>query len=130
MIYFDTSVALAHLLAEDRRPPDDLWSEVLVSSRLIEYELWTRLQARGLTGSHGAAARALVGRLAIVELTPTILARVLEPFPLPVRTLDAMHLASADFLRGQRQKVEIASYDERMSSAALKMGFSISRHCV
>jgi hypothetical protein len=130
VIYFDTSVALAHLLAEDRRPPDDLWSEVLVSSRLIEYELWTRLQARGLTGSHGAAARALVGRLAIVELTPTILARVLEPFPLPVRTLDAMHLASADFLRGQRQKVEIASYDERMSSAALKMGFSISRHCV
>ena len=130
MIYFDTSVALAHLLAEDRRPPDDLWSEVLVSSRLIEYELWTRLQARGLAGSHGAAARALVGRLAILELTPTILARVLEPFPLPVRTLDAMHLASADFLRGQKQKVEIASYDERMSSAALKMGFSISRSCV
>jgi len=130
VIYFDTSVALAHLLAEDRRPPDDLWSEVLVSSRLIEYELWTRLQTRGLAGSHGAAARALVGRLAILELTPTILARVLEPFPLPVRTLDAMHLASADFLRGQRQKVEIASYDERMSSVALKMGFSISRHCV
>jgi predicted nucleic acid-binding protein len=84
----------------------------------------------GLTDSHGAAARPLVGRLAILELTPTVLARVLEPFPLPVRTLDAIHLASADFLRGQRQKVEIASYDERMSSAALNMGFSISRHCV
>jgi predicted nucleic acid-binding protein len=129
VIYLDTSVALAHLLAEDRRPPDDLWREVLVSSRLIEYELWTRLQARGLAGSHGAAARTLVGRLAILELTPNVLARVLEPFPLPVRTLDAMHLASADFLRGQKQKVEIASYDERLSSAALKMGFSISRHC-
>jgi len=129
VIYLDTSVALAHLLAEDRRPPDDLWSEVLVSSRLIEYELWTRLQARGLVGSHAAAARALLGHLAILELTPNVLARVLEPFPLPVRTLDAMHLASADFLRGQKQKVEIASYDERMSAAALKMGFSISRHC-
>jgi predicted nucleic acid-binding protein len=129
VIYLDTSVALAHLLAEDRRPPDDLWSEVLVSSRLIEYELWTRLEARGLAGSHGSAARTLVGRLAILELTPNVLARVLEPFPLPVRTLDAMHLASADFLRGQKQKVEIASYDERMSSAARKMGFVISRHC-
>ena len=32
MIYLDTSVALAHLLAEDRRPPDALWSETLVSS--------------------------------------------------------------------------------------------------
>lgn len=130
MIYLDTSVALAHLLAEDRRPPDDLWSEVLVSSRLIEYELWPRLQARGLTGSHWSAARALVGHLAILELTPNVLARVLEPFPLPLPTLDAMHLASADFLRAQRQKVEIASYDERLSAAALKMGFSISRHCV
>ena len=129
MIYLDTSVALAHLLAEDRRPPDELWSEVLVSSRLIEYELWTRLQARGLASSHGAAARTLLGHLAMLELNPSVLARVLEPFPIPVRTLDAMHLASADFLRGQRQKVEIASYDERMSAAALKMGFSISRHC-
>ena len=127
MIYLDTSVALAHLLAEDRRPPDDLWSEVLVSSRLIEYELWTRLQARGLVGSHAAAARALLGHLAILELTPNVLARVLEPFPLPVRTLDAMHLASADFLRGQKQAVEVASYDDRMAAAARKMGFAIAR---
>ena len=41
MIYLDTSVALAHLLAEDRRPPDALWKESLVTSRLLEYELWT-----------------------------------------------------------------------------------------
>lgn len=43
MIYLDTSVALAHLLAEDRRPPEALWDETLVSSRLLEYELWTPL---------------------------------------------------------------------------------------
>ena len=29
MIYVDTSVVLAHLLAEDRRPPDALWRETL-----------------------------------------------------------------------------------------------------
>jgi hypothetical protein len=80
MIYLDTSVALAHLLAEDRHPPDGLWTEVLVSSRLIEYEVWT-------------------------------------------------HLASADFLRAQRQTLEIASYDDRLSTAAGRMGFSISRYC-
>ena len=39
MIYLDTSVALAHLLAEDRLPPVSLWHETLVSSRLLEYEL-------------------------------------------------------------------------------------------
>ena len=128
MIYLDTSVALAHLLGEDRHPADDLWTEVLVSSRLIEYELWTRVHARGLAASHGPAVRALLGHLAIVELAPHVLARALERFPVPVRTLDAIHLASADFLRSQKQTVEIASYDERMTTVARKMGFSISRY--
>jgi PIN domain len=126
MIYLDTSVALAHLLAEDRHPPDELWTEVLVSSRLVEYELWTRLHARGLGGSHGGAARALLGQLAMIELSPTVLARALEPFPVPVRTLHALHLASADFLRSQKQEVQMASYDERMCAAARKMGFAIT----
>ena len=48
MIYLDTSVALAHLLAEDRSPPESLWDEHLISSRLLEYEIWTRINARKL----------------------------------------------------------------------------------
>jgi len=75
VIYLDTSVALAHLLAEDRRPPDALWKQPLVTSRLLEYELWTRLHARRLGGSHGEAARRLVERLAVLELLPNVLAR-------------------------------------------------------
>jgi hypothetical protein len=39
MIYLDSSVALAHLLAEDRFPPDEFWDEQLVSSRLLECEV-------------------------------------------------------------------------------------------
>jgi hypothetical protein len=31
VIYLDTSVALAHLLAEDRRPPDSLWAGTLAA---------------------------------------------------------------------------------------------------
>jgi hypothetical protein len=33
VIYLDSSVALAHLLAEDRFPAEDLWRQQLVSSR-------------------------------------------------------------------------------------------------
>ncbi len=62
--------------------------------------------------------RALVGRVAFVELTPPVLARALEPFPKPVRTLDALHLASIDFLRKQGQTVTLASYDSRLIGAA------------
>lgn len=127
MIYLDTSVALAHLLAEDKSPPDSLWKETLVSSRILEYELWTRVHARGLGATHGEAARSLLGRVALVELAPPVLSRALEPFPLPVRTLDALHLASLEFLRRQGQKVSLASYDERMVATARRLKFPLAR---
>lgn len=125
MIYLDTSVALAQLLGEDRRPPASLWAETLVSSRLLEYELWTRLHRLGAAKSHGEAARELLARLAFVELAPEVVARALEPFPKPARTLDALHLASADFLRASGAKLELATYDDRLRVAAEAMGFSL-----
>jgi hypothetical protein len=125
MIYLDTSVALAHLLAEDRAPPDALWQESLIASRLLEYELWNRIHARGLTGSHGEETRALIARVALVELAPPVLARALEPFPLPLRTLDALHVASIDFLRARGQTVRLASYDQRMLAAAQALGIPL-----
>jgi predicted nucleic acid-binding protein len=125
LIYLDTSVALAHLLAEDRSPPEKLWQEPLISSRLLEYEIWTRIHARKLSGSHADEVRALLSRIAFVELSPPVLARALEPFPKPVRTLDALHLAAMDFLQKQGQVVNLASYDDRLISAARSLRFSI-----
>lgn len=118
MIYLDASVALAHLLTEDRLPPEGLWQESLISSRLLEYQIWTRINARKLTRSHGDEVRALLARVALLELAPPVLARALEPFPTLVRTLDALHLASIEFLREQRQNITLASYDTRLVDAA------------
>ena len=118
MIYLDTSVALAQLLAEDRSPPAALWRGPLIASRLLEYELWNRIHARGLSRSHGEEARALIGHVALIELAAPVLARALEPFPIPLGTLDALHIASAEFLRERGLMVELASYDERMLAAA------------
>jgi predicted nucleic acid-binding protein len=125
VIYLDTSVALAQLLAEDVSPPSWLWAETLVSSRLMEYEMWNRLHSRRLTVSHGENARELLQRIAMLELAPQVLARALEPFPVPVRTLDALHLASIEFLRAQRQDVKLATYDKRMAAAARKLGIVV-----
>jgi hypothetical protein len=50
VIHLDSSVALAHVLAEDRFPAEDLWRQQLVSSRLLEYEVWNRIHARRLDG--------------------------------------------------------------------------------
>ncbi len=118
MIYLDTSVALAALLAEDRRPPDALWREPLVSSRLLEYELWTRVNARGAARTHGEAVREILSRVSLVELAPTVLARALEPFPTSVRTLEALHLATALFLAASRQPLALAAYDGRVRACA------------
>ncbi len=124
MIYLDTSVALAQLLAEDQRPPDWLWERTLVASRLLEYELWTRINVRKLARSHGEAFEDLLGRLAFLELSQPVLARAREPFPKPVRTLDALHLASLEFLRRNGQTVELASYDQRLLQAAAALEVS------
>ncbi|MBI3630132.1 MAG: hypothetical protein HY217_11245 [Candidatus Rokubacteria bacterium] len=125
MIYLDTSGALAHLLAEDRFPPDHLWNESLISSRLLEYEIWTRIHARELARSHGDHVRALVARVALIELASPVLVRALEPFPTPVRTLHALHLASIEFLRAHAQSVTLATYDDRLTRAATSLGIPL-----
>ena len=119
MIYLDASVALAQLLAEDVHPPSSFWSNrPLVASRLLQYEVWTRIHARNLAESHGEDVRTLLGGLAFLELAPPVLARALEPFPVLVRTLDALHLASIEFLRSQGQETRLATYDRRLTEAA------------
>ncbi len=127
MTYLDTSVALAQLLAEDRNPPSSLWDEPLISSRLLEYEVWTRVNARRLDKSHGESVRALLGRVSFLELAGPVLTRALQPFPVPVRTLDALHLASIDFLRTRGQTIKLATYDRQLAKAAQKMGVQLAK---
>jgi predicted nucleic acid-binding protein len=126
VIYLDTSVAIAQLLAEDLQPRASLWDEPLVSSRLLEYEVWNRVHARGLTSTHGEHARSLLARIAFLEMVPPVLARALEPFPVPVRTLDALHLASVHFLLAQGKGIELATYDERLATAARRLGITLA----
>ena len=122
MIYVDTSVVLAQLLAEDHRPPESLWQNSLVSSRLLVHEAWNRLHSRGLSDSHGPLLQSLLEGLGFLELRRTVLRRALEPFPRPVRTLDALHLASALFLAEQGHSIPVATYDERMRDAGRAVG--------
>jgi predicted nucleic acid-binding protein len=126
VIYLDTSVALAELFAEDRRPPPDFWKGRLVASRLLEYEAWTRVHARGAGATHGDAVREILGAVAMVELAPTVLARAADPSPEPVRTLDALHLATALFLAGRGQLTGFATYDERLARAARSVGLTVT----
>lgn len=127
MIYVDSSVVLAQLLAEDRSPAASFWETApLVSSRLLEYEVWNRINRRALGSSHGEDVRWILARLAFLELVPLILSRALEPFPRPVRTLDALHLASIGFLGELGQRPALATYDRRLAEAAVALAIPLA----
>ena len=126
MIYLDTSVVLARLFAEDRSPPDGFWSQTFVASRLLEFEVFNRVHARGAAASHAVDARQLVDRVHLLEMSERVLGRALLPFAQPLRTLDALHLATMDFLRGQGLSLALASYDQRLAQAAVGQGFALA----
>jgi hypothetical protein len=95
-----------------------------VSSRLLECEVWNRINAHQLQNPHGDAVRNLIGRVAMIEMVGPVFMRALQPFPAPVRTLDAIHLAALEFVRAQKQSVQLASYDERLLAAARFLGIA------
>ena len=124
MIYLDSSVVLAQVFAEQTCPADSFWAQNFFSSRLLEYEVLNRVHARAASVSNDAAARHLLGRVTLLDMSPDILARALKPFPTALRTLDGLHLATMDFLRAQGQTLQLASYDRRFVAAAEALGFS------
>jgi predicted nucleic acid-binding protein len=107
VVYAETSVVLGWLL-EDRSLPEsaeaiDSAEQVVTSTlTLLEANRGIRRAARQRRVTLGGAAslKALLARAAarwdLLEITPEIRMRAGEPFPVePVRTLDAIHLATA-----------------------------------
>jgi hypothetical protein len=43
-----------------------------------------------------------------------------------VRTLDALHLATAQYLVERRQPLALATYDERMRTCATRLGLALA----
>ena len=125
MIYIDSSVALNYLLAEPRSPAARLWRESLTSSTLLEYEIWNRMNALERSASLGDEARALLNRVGLIEMDRPALSRALEPWPVPLRTLDGLHLSTMVFLRERGEPIELASYDNRLAAAAQALGFPL-----
>jgi predicted nucleic acid-binding protein len=126
VIYVDSSVALSQLMFESRSPPEALWEQPLVSSRLLAYEVWNRIHAYGLTARRSDDARALLALVNLVELSEPALARALQPFTVRIRTLDTLHLATIEFLRQRGETVELATYDHRLVAAAGALGIPVA----
>ena len=87
-----------------------------VSSALALTELPRALQRAGLGAAVHRRAREVLGRIALVDVDRRILATAATLEPRALRTLDAIHLATA---LAVREDLEIVvTYDRRLRAAA------------
>jgi len=62
----------------------------------------------------------------ILHLAGEVVERARQPFPAePIRTLDAVHLASALTARAALPGLRLLSLDDRVRAAAKKLGFEL-----
>jgi hypothetical protein len=61
-----------------------LQPRILMSSRLLEYDVWSRIWACGIGQSHREEVRASLAKIGMTELARLSLHRALEPFPVGV----------------------------------------------
>jgi predicted nucleic acid-binding protein len=130
--YLDTS-ALLRVVLRERGALEQLRSfETLVSSELLAIEALRtldRLRLQGSLTAHEAASRRSVlaewlEAVDLVLLREPILARACDPFPVPLGTLDALHLATALVWRERvRQPIVVATHDGGLALAARSFGF-------
>jgi uncharacterized protein len=132
--YIDTS-ALLRIVLREPGALDDLRScDALVSSELIAVESARTIDGLRLQGSltaDEAAARSRVvtewlEAIDLVLLRPSVLSRASEPMPMPLGTLDAVHLATALIWRDRMGPLPaIATHDAVLGSAARAFGFEV-----
>jgi predicted nucleic acid-binding protein len=132
--YIDTSVLLRIVLREPGALDDLRAYEALVSSELIALEsarAIDRLRIQGSLTTKEAADRtsvvhAWLEAIDLVLLRPPVLSRASEPMPLPIGTLDAIHLATALIWRDRMGPLpEMATHDAALGAAARTFGFDV-----
>jgi predicted nucleic acid-binding protein len=123
VIYLDTSalVKLVRVEAETealRQWLRDGTHDAVATSTITAVEL-IRAARRGGVEAVAVARRVLTG-LSLVTLTPTILDRAADLEPVSLRSLDALHLATALAIGGSLEAV--VAYDAQLLDAAIGMG--------
>jgi predicted nucleic acid-binding protein len=135
VLYIESSALVAALLEHDT----DVMKRLPAGTRRVTSALTlseagraiirARTTRRLTPESEKAAVRALrtfERRCFVLDVNQAILDRVRRPFPVePIRTLDAVHLATAELLGEPPQLVTIVTRDERVRTNALALGYSV-----
>ena len=134
--YMESSALVAALLEHDTSAMERVPAGTrLVTSALTLAEtaraiIRARVADRLTAQQERAAIRALrtfTRRCFIVDVDGRVLNRVGRPFPVePIRTLDALHLATAELLDDSPQLVTIVTRDARVRENAVALGYAVA----
>lgn len=120
--YLDSSVALRAVLEVPERPRVLGWLDdhagVIVSSRLLRTEIVRVLRRENLPV---AAAGPLLSRVGLISLSDEV-ASVAESIERHVKTLDALHLATALVVG---EPVVVVTHDAGMATVAGHLGLDV-----
>jgi predicted nucleic acid-binding protein len=132
--YLDSSVVLRIILGS----PEPLagWKEIehSISSRLLYVECQRTLERLRLAEKKPADVIAirkktvedLISAVDLFDVTNGILQRAGERFVAPLKTLDAIHLATALAFRDERREnLAFATHDKQLARAARALDFSV-----
>lgn len=132
--YIDTSALLRIVLRESGALEQLRTYDGLVSSELISVEsarTIDRLRVQGALTMEEAAERIgaindWLEAIDLVLLRPSVLSRASDPMPMPIGTLDAIHLATALIWRDRMGPLpEMATHDAALGAAARAFGFDV-----
>lgn len=133
--YIESSALVAALLEGDAaarasiRAPGKRVTSALTLAEASRAILRGRASGRLSEAQERAAIRGLqvfARRCDLVAVTDAVLARVGRPFPVePIRTLDAVHLATAEALDEPPALVTIVTRDARVRDNARALGYAV-----
>jgi predicted nucleic acid-binding protein len=133
--YIESSALVAALLEHDEEARQSLRARARrVTSALTLAEaaraiVRARVGERLTPDEERAAVRALrrfERRCYVVAVTDEVLARVRRPFPVePVRTLDAVHIATVESLGEPPQLMSVLTRDQRVRENARALGYAV-----
>jgi predicted nucleic acid-binding protein len=107
----------AALLAYLRSEPD------VVSSALAKVEVLRAVRRLQHSQRLAQRAEAVLDTIALVAIDDAILARAADQAPTTLRSLDAIHLATALHVREDLDSM--IAYDERLAAAAREAGLNV-----
>ncbi|MEO8335972.1 MAG: type II toxin-antitoxin system VapC family toxin [bacterium] len=137
IVYAESSAILAWLLGEPSQ--SIVIRELETAERVVTSSLTAVECARGLARARAADRVSIVGELAALrildvaqsswdvhDLSERVMARARSSFPIePVRTLDALHLATALIFQEALGDMCVLSFDQRVRENATAMGLTV-----